>query len=76
MSTGRKRTPKRTKAAGPRSAGRLQRAIDDLVREMVTAAMTEAGGNVSEAARALGISRAGLWNRLTAFGLDADTFRR
>lgn len=60
--------------AGPRSAGRLQRAIDDLVRREIVAALRETDGNVTHAAKALGISRIALRARMNV--LDVDVPRR
>jgi DNA-binding NtrC family response regulator len=70
---GRKPTPG---AGGPRSAGRLQRAIDAVVRQEIRAALRETGGNVVQAARGLGISQPGLYKRLTALGIDPAKYRR
>jgi transcriptional regulator of acetoin/glycerol metabolism len=57
--------------AGPRSGGRLQQAIDRTVKREIGRALTEAAGNVSEAARALGISRPSLWARMRALKIAA-----
>lgn len=62
-------------AAGPRSAGRLQGAIDAAARREIEAALKETTGNLTHAARALGVSRMGLWKRLTALGIDPDRYR-
>jgi transcriptional regulator of acetoin/glycerol metabolism len=64
------RKPKPGKA-GPRSAGRLQRAIDETVRREIGRALDDAQGNVSEAARALGVSRPSLWARMRALKIAA-----
>jgi len=61
--------------AGPRSAGRLQQAIDTTVKREIEAALRESGGNVSEAARLLGISRRGMWARIGSLGIDHQLFR-
>jgi DNA-binding NtrC family response regulator len=61
---------------GPRSTGRLQRAIDEAVRREIAAALRETGGNVVRAAQALGISQPGLYKRLTALGIDPAKYRR
>ena len=68
-----KRIPPGT--AGPRSAGRLQRAIDAAVKREIAAALAENGGNVTHAAKALGISRISLHARMNALGV-APTTRR
>jgi DNA-binding NtrC family response regulator len=62
--------------AGPRSAGRLQRAIDEVVRREISAALQETGGNVVQSARLLGISQPGLYKRLAALGMDPAGYRR
>src|SRR4051812_32685012 len=46
--------------AGPRSAGRLQRALDDAARREIRAALRETDGNVASAARALGVTEMGI----------------
>lgn len=65
----RKTSPK----GGPRTFGRLQRAIDDAAEREIKAALRETGGNVSAAAKALGVSRPALWARMTVLGIAADT---
>lgn len=49
--------------------GLLDRALTELERRMVSEAMQAAGGNQSEAARRLGVSRVGLIKKLTRLGL-------
>lgn len=61
---------------GPRSTGRLQEAIDAAVRREIGDALQEAGGNVTDAARLLGISRRGMWARLSSLGIDPSAFRK
>jgi transcriptional regulator of acetoin/glycerol metabolism len=56
--------------AGPRSAGRLQRALDATATREIRAALAEAGGVVA-AARLLGISKVALWKRMRALGIRA-----
>lgn len=71
------RKPRKPKpgTAGPRSTGRLQRAIDLAVTREISAALKETGGNIAEAARRLGVSYQGLWKRLAALEIDAAKFR-
>jgi DNA-binding NtrC family response regulator len=61
---------------GPRSTGRLQRAIDTVVKHEIEAALSETDGNVVRAARVLGISQPGLYKRLIALGIEPDHFRK
>jgi DNA-binding NtrC family response regulator len=58
-------------AGGPRTYGRLQRALDDAARREIEAALSETSGNVSEAARVLGIGRPRLWERMKALGISS-----
>ena len=51
------------------SAGPLDAALNELELRLVCDAMTAAGGNQSEAARRLGVSRVGLIKKLTRLGL-------
>ena len=51
------------------SAGPLAAALNELELRLVRDAMTAAGGNQSEAARRLGVSRVGLIKKLTRLGL-------
>ena len=54
---------------GPRTHGRFQQALDDAARREIEAALKETGGNVSEAARVLGIGRPRLWARMQALSI-------
>ena len=62
-------------AAGPRSTGRLQRAIDEVVKREIEAALRESGGNVAASARALGITEMAIRKRLRSLRIDPDTYR-
>jgi transcriptional regulator with PAS, ATPase and Fis domain len=62
--------------AGPRSTGRLQRAIDTAVVKEITAALRETDGNVTQAAKALDVSLRGLWKRLETLNIDPADFRK
>ena len=53
----------------PSHGGRLDQAIMDLETRMLKEALQESGGNQSEAARILGISRVGLIKKMTRLGL-------
>jgi len=63
------RKPAKRPGGGPRTYGRLQRALDDAARHEIEAVLKETGGNVSEAARVLGIGRPRLWARMQALSI-------
>jgi len=67
--------PKPTPQGGPRTFGRLQRALDDAARREIEAALRETAGNVTRAARALGISQPALLRRINALRIVADRYR-
>jgi PAS domain S-box-containing protein len=46
--------------------------IDDIKRERLRKALQEAGGNRSEAARILGISRTSVWGQMKRYGLGTE----
>ncbi len=56
---------------GPRTYGRLQRALDDAAKREIEATLRETGGNISATARVLGVNRVSLWKRMRALGIDA-----
>jgi len=56
-------------AAADEADGLLDRALVELERRMISEAMQASGGNQSEAARRLGVSRVGLIKKLTRLGL-------
>jgi len=61
-------------AAGParvRPAANLAAAIEQVEREMIQEALDRAGGNISETARVLGLTRRGLYLKLRRLGLDS-----
>jgi DNA-binding NtrC family response regulator len=49
----------------------LAAAIEDVERELITATLDRTGGNISETARVLGLTRRGLYLKLRRLGLDA-----
>ncbi|WP_374436225.1 sigma-54-dependent transcriptional regulator [Inhella sp.] len=55
--------------AAPLTGGLLDNAMDELERRMLREALLASGGNQSEAARQLGISRVGLIKKLARLGL-------
>jgi hydrogenase-4 transcriptional activator len=63
-----------TIAAGPsraRATVHLASAIEQMERDMIQAALDQAAGNISETARALGLTRRGLYLKLKRLGLDS-----
>ncbi len=50
-------------------AGDQGRTLDDLERDAIRAALAEHGGNVVQAAKALGLSRSALYRRIERYGL-------
>jgi len=56
---------------GPRDAS-LEGALDDAARQVIEDALRRAGGNRSEAARLLGVSRTTLWKRMRDLGLNGE----
>lgn len=69
------RNPPKKPMGGPRTYGRLQRALDDTARREIQAALKEASGNVTGAASLLGISRRWLWKRMAALQIDPQPHR-
>jgi DNA-binding NtrC family response regulator len=69
------RKPPKKSRGGPRTYGRLQRALDDAARREIEAALKETGGNVSEAARVLGVHRVSLLKRMGTLGVDPNAHR-
>jgi transcriptional regulator with GAF, ATPase, and Fis domain len=65
----------RAGSAGPRSAGRLQGAIDAVVRREIGAALRESRGNVAAAARALGITEMAIRKRLRSLRINPNAYR-
>jgi transcriptional regulator of acetoin/glycerol metabolism len=58
------------RAASAPSAGALERlTLDEVERELIRRALKRHDGNVSEAAKALGLSRSALYRRLERHGL-------
>jgi DNA-binding NtrC family response regulator len=53
--------------------GSLADAVDQLERDLILQAMERSGGNISEMARALGLTRRGLYLKLRRLGLDAHS---
>ena len=63
-------------AAAPRAPPRLEEmTLEQVERYLIERALAAQGGNVSEAARALGLSRSALYRRLAALGVAAGVDR-
>ena len=61
---------------GPRApVTSLAEAVDGLEREIIEATLHRSDGNISEAARALGLTRRGLYLKLRRLGFDAAPAR-
>jgi len=67
-------SPRLPSASGPsrpaRADANLASAVEQVERDMIQAALDRAGGNISETARALGLTRRGLYLKLRRLGLD------
>jgi hydrogenase-4 transcriptional activator len=56
-----------------RATASLATAIEQVERDMIQAALDRSGGNISETARALGLTRRGLYLKLRRLGFDSRT---
>ncbi|HEX9895836.1 MAG TPA: sigma-54 dependent transcriptional regulator [Gemmatimonadales bacterium] len=54
---------------GAAAASERHRKLDDIERDAIRAALAEHGGNVLQAAKALGVSRSALYRRIERYGL-------
>jgi DNA-binding NtrC family response regulator len=52
----------------------LAAAVDGLEREIIEATLHQSGGNISEAARTLGLTRRGLYLKLRRLGFESAPF--
>ncbi|MBI4485767.1 MAG: sigma 54-interacting transcriptional regulator [Acidobacteria bacterium] len=55
----------------PRTATNLASAVEQVERDLIQAALDRSGGNISESARVLGLTRRGLYLKLRRLGLDS-----
>lgn len=55
---------------GAAAPANLATAVEHLERDLIQAALDRSGGNISEAARALGLTRRGLYLKLNRLGLE------
>lgn len=49
--------------------------VDERIREIIADALRKTSGNVSQAARDLGVPRRSLWWRIRKLEIDVETFR-
>ncbi|HEY4998576.1 MAG TPA: sigma-54 dependent transcriptional regulator, partial [Usitatibacter sp.] len=56
---------------GGRLPASLASAVEDLERDLIKAALDRSGGNISETARALGLTRRGLYLKLRRLGFES-----
>jgi DNA-binding NtrC family response regulator len=63
--------PSARPSRSPRSAPNLASAVEQVERDLIQAALDRAGGNISETARELGLTRRGLYLKIRRLGLDA-----
>lgn len=68
--------PAKRPKGGPRTFGRLQRALDAAADAEIRKAMVETDGNVTHAAAALGISQPALLRRIAALGITTARYRK
>ena len=59
-----------TASRGRRSAATLAAAVEEVERDLIQGALDRSGGNISETARTLGLTRRGLYLKLRRLGLD------
>jgi DNA-binding NtrC family response regulator len=56
---------------GARASANLASAVEEVERDMIQAALDRSGGNISETARSLGLTRRGLYLKLRRLGLES-----
>jgi DNA-binding NtrC family response regulator len=56
---------------GARAGANLASAVEQVERELIQATLDRTGGNISETARSLGLTRRGLYLKLRRLGLDS-----
>jgi hydrogenase-4 transcriptional activator len=56
-----------------RSVPNLAAAVEQVERDLIQAALDRAGGNISETARSLGLTRRGLYLKIRRLGLEGTT---
>ena len=64
-------TPLSRPSSGGRAHANLASAVEQVERDMIQAALDRSGGNISETARTLGLTRRGLYLKLRRLGLES-----
>jgi DNA-binding NtrC family response regulator/tetratricopeptide (TPR) repeat protein len=60
-----------TRPRGARASANLASAVEEVERDMIQSALDRSGGNISETARLLGLTRRGLYLKLRRLGLES-----
>jgi Nif-specific regulatory protein len=71
LSEGFVQVPEGVSGPGPRKAASLKDAIEDLERQLIAEALRSTGNNQQQAAKALGLSRQGLVNKVRRYHLGS-----
>jgi DNA-binding NtrC family response regulator len=58
-------------SARPSIPTKLANAVEQVERELIQSALDRSGGNISETARTLGLTRRGLYLKLKRLGLES-----
>ena len=66
-------TPRRPPRVVLRGGQTLASVVDEIERELIRDTMSKHRGNISETARALGLTRRGLYLKLRRLGLEGPT---
>ena len=61
------------RAVGKGAAATLAAAVEEIERDLIQSALDQSRGNISEAARSLGLTRRGLYLKLRRLGLESRT---
>jgi len=61
-------------SGGAKNVARSPICVDEFKKQRLVNALRQAGGNQSEAARLLGISRTSVWNQMKRFDIQTDEF--
>ena len=64
-------TPRRCRGVRTAAPANLAAAVEQMERDLIQAALDKSGGNISESARTLGLTRRGLYLKLRRLGLES-----